>query len=395
MKGLLNDCHEAPGARKHLKRRALTLFRSLVEADILELVPLAKRDGGPPVRIQVDLQEDFSIHHALALYLIDALKALDPLGPTYALDVLTLVESILESPDLILQKQVDKLKTEKIAELKAAGVEYEERMAALEKIEHPKPNAAEIYDTFNAFAKVHPWLAEENIRPKSIAREMYENFAAFREYIVDYGLERAEGLLLRYLTDVYKALEQTVPAWAKNDTLEDITLYFGAMVRGVDSSLLDEWERMMTLGLAAFDPAKRLASTEEETLPGTKDITRDKKTFTVLVRNHIFAFVRALSRRNYESAAELVRAPEGEPVWSKERLEKALAPFYAEHAALRTDPAARGPASLRIEEVEGFWQVEQVLFDVEGDEDWVVRGRISLDASRVEGMPVLLLERGE
>jgi hypothetical protein len=52
-----------------------------------------------------------------------------------------------------------------MAEMKAAGVEYDERIAELDKLEHPKPNKDFIYDTFNAFAKRHPWVGQENIRP--------------------------------------------------------------------------------------------------------------------------------------------------------------------------------------------------------------------------------------
>ena len=74
-------------------------------------------------------------HHALSLYLVDTLGKIDPDLETYGLEVLTLVESILENPDLILMRQLDKLKTEKMAELKAAGVEYEERIARLARFD--------------------------------------------------------------------------------------------------------------------------------------------------------------------------------------------------------------------------------------------------------------------
>jgi len=62
--------------------------------------------------------------------------------------------------------------------LKAEGVEYEQRMAEFDKVSHPKPNAELIYSTFDAYAAHHPWLESENIRPKSIARDMYERYAS-------------------------------------------------------------------------------------------------------------------------------------------------------------------------------------------------------------------------
>ena len=167
-----------------------------------------------------------------------------PSRQTYALDLLTLVESILENPDLILRKQLDKLKDQKIAEMKTEGIEYDQRMEELEKLEYPKPQREFVYSTFNAFADRHPWVGEENIRPKSIAREMFEGFRSFSDYIHDYELQRAEGLLLRHLNSVYKVLSQTVPDGAKTDAVREMELYLRDMLRQVDSSLLDEWEKM-------------------------------------------------------------------------------------------------------------------------------------------------------
>src|SRR5262249_36699538 len=205
MARLIRASHERRAQQRLLGRTAIQMFESLKAAGIVEVAS----DGD--LVVNADLQEDFSLNHALSLYLLHAIELLDRESETYALDLLTLVESILENPDLVLMRQLDKLKTEKLAELKAAGVEYDERMAELEKLEYPKPNAGFIYDTFNAFAREHPWIQEDNIRPKSIARDMIEQFLSFAEYIKEYGLERGEGVLLRYLSDVYKTLVQSVP----------------------------------------------------------------------------------------------------------------------------------------------------------------------------------------
>src|SRR5262249_49153017 len=201
-------------------RTALQMFKSLLDAGIIEISEERR------VIVNTDLQEDFSLNHALSLYLLETIDLLDRTSETYALDLLTLVESILENPDLVLMRQLDKIKTEKMAEMKAAGVEYDDRIAELEKLEYPKPNRDFVYDTFTAFAKKHPWVGQENIRPKSIAREMFETFQSFPEYVKDYGLERGEGLLLRYLSDVYKTLVQTVPAPAKTLEVDDVITYF-------------------------------------------------------------------------------------------------------------------------------------------------------------------------
>src|SRR5262249_22093291 len=157
-----------------------------------------------------------------------------------------------------------------------------------------KPHREFIYGTFNAFAAKHPWIGGENIRPKSVAREMYEGFFSFSEYVKELGLERGEGTVLRYLSDVYKALVQTVPQPAKDEGVHDIITYFGAIVRQVDSSLLDEWERMRAPGAVAA--GERAAPRRA---PEAWDVTTDPKQFTVLVRNEIYRLLRALAARDY------------------------------------------------------------------------------------------------
>ena len=136
--------------------------------------------------------------------------------------------------------------------MKAAGVEYEERIAQLDALEWPKPNRDFIYATFNDFAERHPWVGQDNVHPKSIAREMYEGFTAFNDYVRSLGLERSEGVLLRYLSQVFKTLEQTVPAAARTDEVLDVIAHLRSLLRDVDSSLLEEWE-------ALADPTRRPA----------------------------------------------------------------------------------------------------------------------------------------
>src|SRR5208282_1308031 len=180
MQRLIARCHETPKAKQAHTRRAWQLFRSLVERRIIEFVhqpdrsDLSDRSDRSKLRVNVELQDDFSMDQTLSLYLLETLPLIDPQAPDYALVLLTLVESILEDPDFILRKQLDKVKSQKMAEMKMAGVEYDERMEELEKLEYPKPNREFVYSTFNAFADKHPWVGQENIRPKSIVREMFE-----------------------------------------------------------------------------------------------------------------------------------------------------------------------------------------------------------------------------
>src|SRR5437764_2395057 len=307
MQRLIHDSHETPKARKEHTRRAWQLFRSLVDRKIIEFMP--RTEDGAYLRVNVELQDDFSMDQTLSLYLLDTIRLIDPEAPDYPLVLLTLVESILEDPDLILRKQLDKVKSAKMAEMKSDGIEYEERMEELEKLEYPKPNREFVYSTFNAFADKHPWVGQENIRPKSIAREMFESFRSFSDYIRDYELQRAEGALLRHLNSVFKVLAQTVPDAAKNDAVREMELYLGTLIRQIDSSLLDEWEKMR-------DPAYQHVETKEARPPGadeaSADITRDTKSFTAAIRTRIFTFLRALVNRDYEAALAVLPATQGE-----------------------------------------------------------------------------------
>ncbi len=396
MKNLIRDSHEKPAHKARHRELAFTLFRSLLDRRLVEWTGGDGRKSG--VRVNVDLQAEFSLNQSLSLYLIDTLAHLDPYAPDYALDVLTLIEAILENPDLILRKQLDRARGERLRELKEAGVEYDERMAELENVEYPKPKREFIYETFNRFSEKHPWIGRENIRPKSIAREMYELYMSFEEYVREYELQRAEGLLLRYLSDVYKALLQTVPEPFKNEEIDAITAYFGSMVRRIDSSLLDEWERMRDP--LAFE--KRKAEGKRSPPPPDADAFRDgrldEKTLTIQTRNEVFRLVRALAASDFETAVEIV-APggldeAGEP-WTAERFAALGEAFAAEHAALLTTSAARGSEHTRWdrsgETGSDAWGVEQILVDPDGHNDWSLRLDVLLQASREHGHPILRL----
>jgi superfamily II RNA helicase len=398
---VIHRSHERRPQRRIFGREARAMFESLRDANIIEV------DAGTrKVRLHVALQEDFSLHHALSLWLFDTIDALDRESPTYALDVMTLVESILENPDFVLRQQLEALKRVKLAELKMAGVEYEQRVEELDKLEHPKPLRELVYDSFNAFARAHPWVRGDDVRPKSIAREMVERFMDFNEYVREYELGRAEGTLLRYLSDAYKALVQTVPQPAKTPEVEEIEVYLRAMVRSVDSSLLDEWDRLRGASADPSHATGREGILESPAQP--PDVTADERGFTVLVRGALYQLLRALARKDFAGAAALL-AP-ARPVeatalavddaWTAERLGRAMAPFFEEHAEIRLDPASRSPESTRITRMgpagaagggRGTLEVVQVVCDSDDDNDWAIACWIDLDASASEGKPVVFV----
>jgi hypothetical protein len=439
MQQLISRCHETPRQKQAHIKRAWELFRSLLDRKIVEFIPpgtpnselrTPNSETNPPphvgaserkLRVNVDLQDDFSMDQALSLYLLDTIPLVDPQQPDYALVLLTLVESIVEDPDIILRKQLDQVKDRKMAEMKMEGIEYDQRMEELEKLEYPKPNGEFVYSTFNAFADKHPWVGQENIRPKSIAREMFESFRSFSDYIRDYELQRAEGVLLRYLSRVHKVLTQTVPDAAKNDAVREMELYLGTMIRQIDSSLLDEWEKMR-------DPAFQRAEAKEIRPPGAEaaeqDITRDTKAFTAAIRNRIFTFLRGLVIGDFESALGLLAgehseeqvslAPDISPVgaevtrrqapqtsdtagqpWTPERLKQALEDYHAEHERLCLDPNARNIRHTYVvpSEDKKTWRVQQMLVDPEEHNDWVAEFEVDLAESRKSGEPVLSLRR--
>jgi superfamily II RNA helicase len=392
MQKLIRDCHESPKAKKAHRERAWQLFRSLLDRKIVEFMP--KTEAGASLRVNVDLQDDFSMDQTLSLYLLDTIPLLDPQQPDYGLVLLTLVESIVDDPDIILRKQLDKLKTQKMAEMKMEGLDYDKRMEELEKLEHPKPNREFIYSTFNAFADRHPWVGQENIRPKSIAREMFESFRSFSDYIRDYELQRAEGVLLRHLNNVFKVLAQTVPDAAKNDQVREMELYLATMIRQIDSSLLDEWEKMR-------DPNYQRAATREARPPGAEqresDVTQDNKAFTAAIRHRIFAFLRGLVIGDFEAAVACLASPddaEGQP-WTAGRLEQALEAYLVGHERICLDPNARNARHTYVipSADKKNWRVQQMLVDPEEHNDWVAEFEVDLGESRKSGAPTMKLRR--
>ncbi|HVU52852.1 MAG TPA: DUF3516 domain-containing protein [Polyangia bacterium] len=379
---LIGRSHGGERARRAERRRAAACFRALRHAGIVDVVT-TEAVRGRVVEVSAELQRDFSLNQTLSLYLLEALAALDRDAPTYALDVLTLVEAILEDPDVVLYRQLDKLKTERMDQMKADGVEYEQRIAELEAMEWPKPNRDFIYATFNAFAERHPWVGETNIRPKSIAREICESGSSFDDYVREYGLQRSEGVLLRYLSQAYKTLEQSVPVAARTDEVLDILVGLRVLLREVDSSLLDEWESLK-------DPRAR--GGRGPAVARVVGLADDPRALAARVRAELHRLVKALAARDYEAAGRHV-AESAEP-WTVARFTEAMAPYWAAHATLLATPAARRPSLTRIDELgERRFRAQQTLLDPEGDEDWSLDCIVDLGAEKAEGTPLLELQR--
>ncbi|HEX5945471.1 MAG TPA: DUF3516 domain-containing protein [Acidimicrobiales bacterium] len=394
MRRLLLDNHDPRAAQRGHIRRAIAMYRSLLGGGVIERLDEPDSDGRL-VRVTVDLQIDFALNQPLSPFVLEAVQHLDRASETYPLDVLSVVESVLENPGTVLRAQLDRLRTETIERLKREGVEYEERMAELDKLEHPKPLRDFTYELFNAYAERHPWVADHTIRPKSVARDLFERAMTFTDYVQLYGLARSEGLVLRYLTDAYKGLVQNVPEDAKTDELLDLTEWLGELVRQVDSSLLDEWEQLRhpepeaegdpyaELGVAvAVEPD--LVHPAEHTPAG---VTANVRAFRLMVRNELFHWVELLSRRAYGDLAE--RLPTR--AWTAESIAEAMAGYWEAHDAVGIGGDARSAALLQLDETagEGEWRARQALDDPAGDRDWAIHARVDLAASDDEGRAVL------
>ena len=380
MRNLLKDNHEPRPAQHLHTRRAIALYRGLRAAGVVE--PLDVPDSeGRRVRLTVDLQPDFALNQPLSAFALATFELLDRESPDYPLDVLSVVESTLDNPSPVLAAQRSKARGDAVAQMKAENIEYEERMVLLESITYPKPLAELLEAAFGMYRSGHPWVADHVVEPKSVARDLYERAMTFADYIGHYSLARSEGLVLRYLSDAYKALNQTVPEESKTEELRDLTEWLGELVRQVDSSLLDEWER---LRLPAVPEPAAGQPLEERPPP----VTSNLRAFRVMVRNELFRRVELASLRRHEELGEL----DGGGGWTADRWRQALEPYFAEHSAIGTGPDARGPQLLIVDEGSSRWRVRQIFDDPEGDHDWGISASVDLAASDEAGTALVQID---
>ncbi|WP_404445324.1 DUF3516 domain-containing protein [Microbacterium marinum] len=370
VRSLVFDNHE-PRARKYeLARRAIALFRTLVAADIV----VADGDG---IRLTVDLQPNFALNQPLSPF---ALAAIDLLSPDdaetgtshYALDVVSVIESTLDDPRAILAQQQYKARGEAVAAMKRDGVEYDERMALLEEVTWPKPLDELLAQAYETFASSQPWVRDFELSPKSVVRDMFERAMTFGEFVSFYELGRSEGLVLRYLSDAYRAIRQTVPAEARTDDLLDLIEWLGELVRQVDSSLVDEWQALVN---PTDEPDAAIVP------PAPPSILTNRRAFVVLVRNELFRRVQLAALQDDDALEALDPAVD----WPA-----ALDAYYDDHDEILTGGPARSPSLCVIDESEpGVWRVEQIIDDPAGDHDWRIRAEVDLAASVDEGVAVV------
>ena len=376
MRHLLTTNDEEPAARRRHISRAIAIYRALLAGGVVERLD-EPDEQGRLVRLTVDLQYDFALNQPLSPLALAAIGLLDPADPGYPLDVLSVIEATLDDPRQVLSAQLSRARGAAVEQMKRDGLSYEERIELLDDVTYPRPLDGLLAGAYDIYRRGHPWVADHELSPKSVARDMFERAMNFTEYVGFYGLTRCEGMVLRYLADAYKALRQTVPDEAKTEELLDLIEWLGELVRQVDSSLLDEWERLRN----PEDGAAPATAADE----GPPPVTANQRAFRVLVRNALFRRVELAALERYEELGEL----DADAGWDADAWAGALEPYFAEHDDIGTGPDARGPGLLIIDQQPGAWAVRQIFDDPAGDHDWGISARVDLAASDEAGAAVV------
>ena len=413
MAELLERVHEPEAQRRRHVRRALEIYLSLRTAGVLTHVSSAQAaaDGRPRLRLAVDLPADFALNQPLAPFALAAMDLLNVEAPEHTVDVVSVVEATLDDPRPLLYAQQRAARGEAIAAMKAEGMDYEERMAALEEVTWPQPLAEMLSPALEMYKQANPWIAEHELAPKSVVREMVENAMTFSDLISRYELGRSEGVVLRYLTDAYRALRQVVPEEHRTPEVVELIDWLGALVRAVDSSLLDEWE---ALGQAQAGKAGETAGLLEGDRPGADDssgverafgadedgtvaFTRNRHAFRVAVRREMFRRVELMARDDVEALGRL----DASSGWGEDRWDEVLGRYWDEYDWIGTDTSARAISLAPLDEAPDettlaaagvserlrealetsgrqVWLATQVLEDPDGDHDWRLTALVDL-----------------
>lgn len=414
MRTLLESVHDTPAQRSAHMRQALRIYRSLRIAGVVEhhrvADPTHPRGERPSVRLTVDVPRNFALNQPLSPFALAAMDLLNVEAPDHAMDVVSVIEATLSDPRQILMAQQHEAKGVAVAAMKADGIEYDERMELLEDVTWPKPLADLLEPAFIAYRRTNPWILGAELSPKSVVRDMLEKAMSFGDLVSVYGLERTEGVVLRYLAEAYRALRQTVPEEHRTDEVESITAWLGEIVRSTDSSLLDEWERLLNPEVAIGDDVDPHAAAASSTVAGpARPMSGNPRVLRRLVRNAMFRRVELASREDYSALGAL----DGASGWNALAWRDALDPLFETQGgeAIGIGPDARAAALITFVEPgddhedgraraalasapdatlpQGAWVVRQVIDDPAGDHDWAFTALVDLDASDEAGAPVI------
>ncbi len=387
MRDLIFTSHEPWHRKLQLARRALSIYRTLRLAGVVEQHVVANTvlydgevvesfDEHVEIRLTVDLQANFALNQPLSPFALAVFELLGPESPSYALDMISVLESTLDDPRPVLSQQQFLARGEAVAAMKAEGIEYDQRMELLEEVTWPKPLKELLDAAFEQYSATQPWIGDFELSPKSVVRDLYERAMTFADFVGYYKLARSEGLILRYLSDAYRAARQTIPDEAKTEELLDLIEWLGELVRQVDSSLLDEWEAMTTP-----------RDTEDAPVvpPAPSSVVTNLRAFRVLVRNELFRRVQLAALEDWQSLGELDAASGFDAdTWAN-----AMDPYFELHGDLSTARNARGPSMIMVTEKPTGWEVRQIFDDPAGDHDWGISAIVDLAESAEQGIAVV------
>ena len=373
---LVEESAQPEAEKAALATRADEIFATLQDAGVVTREELP--DGSASWSTTVDLPDDFALDQPLSPFLLAALELLDPESETYALDVISMAEATLEDPWQILRAQQRVARDRAMSEMKAEGIDYDERMERLQEVTYPKPLEEVLEPAFEQYCEQVPWARDFALSPKSVLRDMVETASDFKEYVGRYNVARSEGLLLRYLSEAFRALDRTVPIEKRDERLRDIIAWLGLVVRTVDSSLVDEWAAAGEGSSEGLDTAP----------PAADEVVRDRRGLTLLVRNALFARVRLASHEAVDELGKL----DAEWGWRAPVWQRALDRFFEEHEEILLDADARSSAYFLVDEKDErsahVWHVRQIIRDSDDERDFGIWGDVDLDATQDEGAVV-------
>ncbi|WP_459587480.1 DEAD/DEAH box helicase [Corynebacterium camporealensis] len=379
MKHLLRDNHDTRAKQNADILTTIELFRGLLTSGVVQKSTKGLDIYGRPYHLVRELPRDFALNQPLGPFALAALTLLDPEEDTYTLDIITVFESILDDPRQVLQAQQSQRRGEEIAALKAEGVDYTDRMNIVEDITWPKPLEELLEQAYDTFCEGNSWAKDFELRPKSVLRDMLENAMTFSDLIATYRLARSEGVVLRYLTDVWRTLKQSVPSEYMTDELEDIIEWLGELIRQVDSSLVDEWAEM-----TGEDSPIDEETLNRELAFGVDDptaLTANRRAFGIMVRNYMFRIVQLFALEKEEQLEFMLEYLDEVPDFGA-----ALDEYFEEYDDMDTGPEARGPEFYRVEDdSDRQWKVRQVVKDPVGDHGYQFSAIVDLDASDEAG----------
>jgi len=379
MRHLLRDNHDNRSKQNKDILTALDLFRGLVDSGVVQKSTKGLDIYGRPYHLVRELPRDFALNQPLGPFALAALSLLDPEADTYNLDVISVFESILDDPRQVLIAQQKQRRGEEIAALKADGVDYTDRMNIVEDITWPKPLEELLEQAYDTFAETNAWVKEFELRPKSVVRDMLENAMTFSDLVATYGLARSEGVILRYLTDAWRTLKQSIPDEYNTPELEDIVIWLGELIRQVDSSLVDEWAQM-----AGEDSPIDQDTVDRELAFGVEDptaLTANRRAFTIMVRNYMFRLVQLFALEKEDRLAELLDYLDEVPDFGA-----ILDDYFDEYNDIDSGPEARGPEYFRLGDTDSrLWSVRQIIKDPAGDHAYQFVATVDLDASDEAG----------